>query len=108
MSAGDLRRQLLERRLRGKSAGQRGAPEIQRQPRTAPLRLSYGQERLWVLDQLQPGSAEYLMPLALRVRGALDEGALRRALDEVVARHEVLRTRYARADQGPVQVIDPP
>ncbi|GID90748.1 non-ribosomal peptide synthetase [Amorphoplanes digitatis] len=77
-------------------------------PRDRTLPLSFGQQRLWFLDQLTPGSAEYLIPLAVRARGPLDADALRRAFDEVVARHEVLRTRYVHRDGEPVQVIDAP
>ncbi|AEV85005.1 thioester reductase [Actinoplanes sp. SE50] len=77
-------------------------------PRDRPLPLSPGQQRLWFLDRLTPDSAEYLIPLALRVRGPLDAPRLRRALHDVTARHEVLRTRYAERDGEPVQVIDEP
>jgi len=56
--------------------------------------LSFAQQRLWFLDQFEPGSAEYNVPFALRLRGELDEGALRRALEGVVARHQVLRTSF--------------
>ncbi|MYZ40953.1 condensation domain-containing protein, partial [Streptomyces sp. SID4917] len=64
--------------------------------------------RLWILDQLQPGSTEYLMTAALRLRGELDLAALRTALDGTVARHEVLHTRYPVVDGEPVQLIDEP
>ncbi|MFI9630711.1 amino acid adenylation domain-containing protein [Streptomyces sp. NPDC052042] len=77
-------------------------------PRDGELPLSFGQQRMWFLDQLEPGSQEYLIPLALRLRGPLDTAAFRGALDEVARVHEVLRTRYADRDGSPVQVIDPP
>ncbi|ASW55447.1 non-ribosomal peptide synthetase [Plantactinospora sp. KBS50] len=76
--------------------------------RDRPLPLSFGQQRLWFLDQLAPGTAEYLIPLALRVRGPLDAERLRDAVRDVVRRHEVLRTRYADRSGEPVQVVDPP
>jgi hypothetical protein len=60
---------------------------------------------LWFLDQLQPGSAAYNLPVAVRLAGALDIDALRRALAEVVRRHEALRTTFAARDGEPVQVI---
>jgi amino acid adenylation domain-containing protein len=69
--------------------------------------LSFAQERLWFMDQLQPGSAFYNIPLALRLTGALDVPALGRALAEVVRRHEALRTVFREADGAPVQVIPP-
>ncbi|AMW08783.1 hypothetical protein A4E84_04265 [Streptomyces qaidamensis] len=77
--------------------------------RTQPLPLSFAQQRLWFLDQLEPGSTEYNLPLPIRLDGNLDVDALRAALDAVMARHEVLRTRLvADADGVAHQVIDPP
>jgi len=70
--------------------------------------MSFAQERLWFLDQLTPGSTEYLLMRVLRLTGELDAGALERALGEIVARHEVLRTRFEVVDGAPVQVIEPP
>ena len=57
------------------------------------LPLSFAQQRLWFLDQLEPGSTAYNMPIALRLRGPLDVAALEQSFSEVVRRHEVLRTR---------------
>ncbi|WP_225828864.1 non-ribosomal peptide synthetase [Streptomyces naphthomycinicus] len=86
------------------------APVIPRAPRDGrPLPLSFAQHRLWFLDQLEPGRAEYLIPMGLRIRGPLDVPALRASLSELVARHEVLRTRFVSdADGNPGQVVDPP
>jgi amino acid adenylation domain-containing protein len=69
--------------------------------------LSFAQRRLWFLDRMDPASAVYNVPTTVRVRGALDEGALRRALDEVVRRHEVLRSSYTHVEGEPVQVTAP-
>ena len=70
--------------------------------------MSFAQQRLWFLDQLEPGSAEYnIPPIVLRMAGPLDEAALRRALETIVARHEVLRTRLVTIDGAGYQVIDP-
>ncbi|NSL43546.1 hypothetical protein HO151_04945, partial [Streptomyces sp. 8P21H-1] len=66
---------------------------------------SFSQQRLWFLDQLRPGTADHLLPLALRLRGDLDTGALAGALADVVDRHEVLRTRYAAVDGEPVALV---
>jgi amino acid adenylation domain-containing protein len=71
-----------------------------------PLPLSYGQERLWFLDRLESGTPVYNNPVELRLEGTLHVHSLRRALAEVIRRHEVLRTRYEMADGRPRQVID--
>ncbi|MBV9775383.1 MAG: AMP-binding protein, partial [Gemmatimonadetes bacterium] len=84
------------------------APPLVRVPREGTLPLSFAQQRLWFLDQLQPGTGAYNMPAVLRLRGELDVGALRRSLDELVRRHETLRTRVVAAEGIPVQVIDAP
>jgi amino acid adenylation domain-containing protein/non-ribosomal peptide synthase protein (TIGR01720 family) len=69
------------------------------------LPLSFGQQRLWFLDQLLGGGAEYLIPVGLRLCGVLDVSALRGALAGLVARHEVLRTVFDVVDGQPVQVV---
>ena len=76
-----------------------------RAARTGDLQLSFAQERLWFLHQLDPESAAYNVPSALRLGGPLDVAALRRALSAVVRRHEVLRTTFATVDGKPVQVV---
>src|SRR5262249_34967092 len=55
---------------------------------------SYAQQRLWFIDQLEPGRATYNVPTAVRLEGALDFGALRRCVQGIVRRHEVLRTSF--------------
>ncbi|MFT9668808.1 amino acid adenylation domain-containing protein [Streptomyces rhizosphaericola] len=69
--------------------------------------MSFAQRRLWFLDSLRPGTPDDLLPLALRVRGDLDEKALTGAFEAVIARHEVLRTRYPAVDGEPVAVVEP-
>jgi amino acid adenylation domain-containing protein len=83
------------------------APPLVPRPREGALPLSFAQQRLWFLDQLEPGSTAYHMPYALRLRGALDVPVLERALAEIVRRHETLRTRFPAAGGEPSQVIDP-
>ncbi|KKE99697.1 non-ribosomal peptide synthetase, partial [Mycolicibacterium obuense] len=77
------------------------------QPRTStvPVPLSFAQSRLWFLDRLDDGSATYNMPVALHVRGPLDVAAFGAALDDVIARHEVLRTVYPEVDGVAVQQV---
>ncbi|HEX2092659.1 MAG TPA: amino acid adenylation domain-containing protein, partial [Longimicrobiaceae bacterium] len=82
------------------------APPLVPAPRDgSPLPLSFAQQRLWFIDQLQPGSAAYNMPFPLRIRGGLDLAALERALTGIMRRHETLRTVFATRDGEPVQVI---
>lgn len=92
--------------LHGPRDASQDASPIRRVAREGETPLSSGQERLWFLDRLDPGSAEYLVPRAIRLHGALDVAALEGALAEVVARHEILRTRYVMRADGPVQLVD--
>jgi amino acid adenylation domain-containing protein len=71
------------------------------------LPLSFAQERLWFLDQLEPGSAFYNLPFALRLRGTVDVDALERSLGEIVRRHDALRTVFLEQGGTPRQVIAP-
>ena len=75
--------------------------------RHQPLALSYAQERQWFLWQLDPHSAAYHVPSVLRLNGPLDQGALQRAFDTLVARHESLRTHLQQSADRTVQVISP-
>src|SRR5437868_1292513 len=83
------------------------SPPILPVPRRGELPLSFAQQRLWFLDQLQPDNPFYNISRGLRLRGALDVNALEQALNEIVRRHEVLRTTFATVDDHPVQVIAP-
>nr|AZF85940.1 non-ribosomal peptide synthase [Catenulispora sp.] len=93
----------------GSAAGTATGRTPVRADRPERLPLSFAQRRLWFLDQLTPGSAEYVMPFACRLRGPLDLPALAAAFSALAARHEVLRTRFVvGADGEPYQVIDEP
>ncbi len=70
--------------------------------------LSYAQQRLWFLDQLEPGSSVYNIALALRLTGRLEVGALQRSLSALVHRHEALRTTFVTQEGRPIQVIASP
>ncbi|HEY6801976.1 MAG TPA: amino acid adenylation domain-containing protein [Pyrinomonadaceae bacterium] len=72
------------------------------------LPLSYSQQRLWFLYQLEPSTSAYNIPTAVRLRGYLDQTALARTLNEVIRRHEILRTYYGTANDKPVQFVGPP
>ncbi|MBO0783567.1 MAG: AMP-binding protein, partial [Ktedonobacteraceae bacterium] len=82
------------------------APPIIRTDRNGPIPLSYAQQRLWFIDQFEPGTALYNIPGALRLKGELRPEILERAINEVIKRHEVLRTRFEADDGEPVQIID--
>ncbi len=81
---------------------------IARTSREGSLPLSFAQQRLWFIDQLEPGSPLYSIPVALRVEGPLAAAVLARCLGEIVRRHEALRTVFATFEGSPVQVIQPP
>ena len=92
-----------------KQRGQQGTlmPPLVRVTRDQRLPLSFAQQRLWVLDQIETHSSLYNMPRALRLRGTLNVEALEQALNGIVARHEILRTTYASDKGEPYQVIAP-
>ena len=74
----------------------------------SPLPLSFAQERLWFLEQLEPATSLYNISLSFRLTGPLVEEALHNALDAIVARHEVMRTIYRAPEGVPIQLIRPP
>ena len=93
-----------EERRRG--LGERAAPELTVRPDEAGSPpLSFAQQRLWFLDQLEPGGAAYNVPLVLRLSGPLDAEALDRAYQEIQRRHAVLRTSFASDGGAPVQRV---
>lgn len=77
------------------------------QPRPARLPLSYGQQRLWFIDQLEGSSRQYHIPEALRLCGELNIACLQQAIQVIVERHESLRTRFSQIDGEPFQEILP-
>ncbi|MBQ1075158.1 amino acid adenylation domain-containing protein [Micromonospora sp. C31] len=92
----------------GGSTGEPADTAIRPVARDGDLPLSLGQRRMWFLDQLEPGSLEYLIPISMRLTGPFDVAVFRRTVDEVVNRHEILRTRYRSIGGEPAQVVDPP
>jgi len=80
---------------------------IPRVDRTGALPLSFAQQRMWYLAQLEPGGFTYNVPWFLRLSGAFDIAALTAALRRVIDRHEVLRSRYVELDGEPRQIIAP-
>jgi amino acid adenylation domain-containing protein len=91
-----------------KRAGQVTPPTtIPRCERSRPIPLSFAQQRLWFLEQLRPGNIAYNNAKGVRFEGKLDKTALELTLNEIVKRHESLRTRFALVDGQPVQIITP-
>lgn len=76
--------------------------------RTQPIPLSFAQQRLWFIDQLEPNSALYNMVVAIRLTGTLNVGYLQQSLTQIVTRHETLRTTFHMVDDSPVQLVHPP
>ncbi|HEX6087530.1 MAG TPA: amino acid adenylation domain-containing protein [Thermoanaerobaculia bacterium] len=104
------KRELLMRTLKTRKTPDEAPSKIVARKRDPNEALaSFAQQRLWFLSQLEPESAAYNMPGALRLRGPLDFDALRRCLDEIVRRHDTLRTTFREnAQQEPMQIIGPP
>ena len=94
---------------RARLAGSSAVQAIPAADRTAALPLSWAQQRLWFLDQLDSAaSAAYHLPASERLDGVLDVEALQAALDCIVARHDILRTRFVSVQGHTTQQIDPP
>ena len=81
---------------------------IPRRASDAAVPLSFTQQRLWFLDQLQPGSVVYHLPTIIRVSGRFDLAALEKTFTEIVRRHEILRTTFTTIDGQPQQIVAPP
>lgn len=106
LSAAD-KKTLLAKRLRRKQQQADKTTGIPRRASLSPVPLSYTQEGVWYLEQLQPDTATYNMPFAWRVRGTLDVTALDKSLNRLVQRHESLRTHFEMIDSHPRQIISP-
>ncbi|MFO0760428.1 MAG: amino acid adenylation domain-containing protein [Byssovorax sp.] len=99
----------LAHQVEGALRGAEGVllPPLAREPEGAERQLSFAQERLWFLDQLNPGDSSYNLSLGMQLLGALSRPALERALAELARRHEVLRTTFVADGGRPAQIIHP-
>lgn len=97
------KRVLLEQRLR--QAAKSDKDNIPRRTPQDPRVLSFAQQQLWLVDQLSPGSSAYNVPYPVRIRGFLNVDALRRAMNSIIARHEVLRTLFVNFKGQPLPVV---
>lgn len=102
------KRALLDVLLQEAGVNRSATPAIPRRKNAADSPLSFAQERLWFLSRLEPDNPAYNMPGGIRITGPLDVAALQESLNEIVRRHDVLRTTFAMADRQPVQVIAAP
>jgi amino acid adenylation domain-containing protein len=98
-------RAVLEKWKKGSAAARSDAITRRAQQSSAPI--SYAQQRLWFLDQLLPGNPAYNISAAVRMTGTLDIHALQQSLDEIIRRHEALRTSFVVVEGQPTQVIAP-
>ncbi|MCA1566085.1 MAG: amino acid adenylation domain-containing protein [Acidobacteria bacterium] len=90
-----------------KAAGGARPSAIRRVSHEEPLPLSFAQQRLWFIDRMETGSPFYNMPVAILLTGRLDLPALERTLNEVIERHESLRTSFIVVDEQPMQFVNP-
>jgi amino acid adenylation domain-containing protein len=100
------KRALLERRLGGRNGAATRQPVLAARTGGEPARASFAQERLWFLHQLEPQSAAYNVPRAIRIRGNVDLNVLQESLNKIVARHDTLRTHLALVDGSLRQIVD--
>lgn len=102
-------RALFEARLKARGLRAPAADQIPRRPDTDAnlFSTSIDQERLWFIEQLQPGNSAYNIFSASRIKGPLDARLMERVVKELIARHEVLRTTFTVVDEQPMQVIHP-
>jgi hypothetical protein len=107
LAASEAKRLLIEKYLRGDLATAEESFSVIPRHSQTKRQLSFAQERLWFIDQLMPGSAAFNVPMAVKLSGPIRVGALQRAIDEIVRRHESLRTTFVTADGGATAVIAP-
>ena len=98
---------LLEKRLQSKPEDDSTPGTIPRRPGEGLFPLSFGQERMWLLDQLEPGDPAYNRPVFLRLIGRLRAAALEESLNEIIRRHDSLRTVVQAVDGRPFQTVTP-
>ncbi|HEU4885052.1 MAG TPA: condensation domain-containing protein, partial [Longimicrobium sp.] len=104
----DAKRLLLEKRIKGQVKPAAPRNVIRKAGGGPEYPMSFAQERLWFMDQLEPGKAFYNVPAAVLVSARLDIPTLERAYTEILRRHEALRTVFRLVDGEPRQIVQPP
>ena len=101
------KRKLLELMLQEEGVSLARSVIVPQKRVTNAFPLSFAQQRLWFIDQLEPGNTQYNIPVAFRMVGSLDTRVLEQVVEEIVQRHESLRTVFATRDEEPIQVVVP-
>src|SRR5437899_12610150 len=103
----EARRDLIQQRLRNALAAPAQSSSIPHRPEQSTPLLSFAQQRLWFIDQIEPGSPAYHVAAVLRLTGPLDVDSLQNSFKNIIDRHEILRTRFPAIDGMPVQLVEP-
>src|SRR4051812_38520923 len=103
----EARRDLIQKRLRNALAAPVQSSSIPHRPEQSTPLLSFAQQRLWFIDQIEPGSPAYHVAAVLRLTGPLDVDSLQNSFTQIIHRHEILRTRFPAVDGMPVQFVEP-
>ncbi len=103
MQLSDKKRALLEKLMQEEGLDSSSQQSITRIEHNGVAPMSFSQDRLWFLNQMQPESPVYNFPTAVRLIGALQVPALKRGLNKIFKRHDILRATFTSGDQGPVQ-----
>jgi amino acid adenylation domain-containing protein len=107
LNLSEKRLALLEMLVKQEDLALPSVSRISPTDKTISVPLSFAQERLWILDQLEPGSSAYNIPLAVHLSGRLNVSSLQQSIGEIFRRHEVLRTTFSTEHDRPVQRIAP-
>ena len=102
------KRRLLSLLMKEQSLGPALLPVARAERSSNLLPVSFAQQRLWFLDHLEPGNLAYIVPGAFRFAGPLDVAAFTESVNEIIRRHEILRTRFSDLEGEPMQVIEEP
>src|SRR5215213_7443542 len=96
---------LLEQKLKKNKPQTRTKSEVRDEPRQKYAPLSFSQERLWFLEQMDPDSCIYNLPAILPLRGQINPGLVEETIRQILVRHSALRTRFVVKDDNPYQEI---
>src|ERR1041385_5385969 len=100
-------RALLLKELQKEATQNNRSHEITRRPQTGPVPLSFSQQRLWFLSQVDPDTPLYNVPEVIELKGQLNVAALEQSLNEIIRRHDALRTVFTIVERQPVQICTP-